>query len=115
MVLILKFYTIPLHMYGVTIFLNQKALSSKHASFFNRENMTSFLSYITATLRALFAWRGSYIIAWSGKPFISYIEKTYINILQLCVNICFGNLGLNKITSIKHALLNSSVEHILNY
>ena len=26
---------------------------------FYRENMTSFLNYITATLRALFEWRGS--------------------------------------------------------
>ena len=26
---------------------------------FYRENMTSFLNYVTATLRALFAWRGS--------------------------------------------------------
>ena len=29
-------------------------------NFFYRENMTSFLNYVTATLRALFAWRGSY-------------------------------------------------------
>ena len=30
-------------------------------SIFYRVNMTSFLNYVTATLRALFAWRGSYI------------------------------------------------------
>ena len=28
-------------------------------NFFYRENMTSFLNYVTATLRTLFAWRGS--------------------------------------------------------
>ena len=30
-------------------------------NFFYRENMTSFLNYITATLRALFVCRGSYM------------------------------------------------------
>ena len=29
---------------------------------FYRENMTSFLNYVTATLRALFSWRDSIII-----------------------------------------------------
>ena len=27
---------------------------------FYHENMTSLLNYVTATLRALFAWRGSF-------------------------------------------------------
>ena len=29
--------------------------------FFYRENMTSFLDYVRTMLRALFAWRGSYV------------------------------------------------------
>ena len=33
-VLILKFYTVPVCLHGITNFLNQKAISSKHASFF---------------------------------------------------------------------------------
>ena len=59
--LILKFYTVPVRLRSVTNFLNHVTLQCKHVSnFFNRENMTSFLNYVTATLRALFAWRGSY-------------------------------------------------------
>ena len=30
-----------------------------HVNFFYSENVTSFLNYVTATLRALFVWRGS--------------------------------------------------------
>ena len=30
-----------------------------HVNIFYRENMTSSLNYVTATLRTLFAWRGS--------------------------------------------------------
>ena len=33
-----------------------------HVEFFYRENMTSFFNYVTATLRALFAWCGSIIM-----------------------------------------------------
>ena len=57
---IMKFYTVPMFLHAVTTVVNQKAFSSKHVSFFYCENMTSFLYYATATLRALFAWRGSY-------------------------------------------------------
>ena len=50
-----------MRLHDVTNLLNQEALSSKHVSiFFYSENMTSFLNYATATLRALLAWRGSY-------------------------------------------------------
>ena len=58
--LILKSYTVPVCLHDVTHFLNQKAFSGKHVSIFYRENRTSFLNYVTATLRTLFAWRGSY-------------------------------------------------------
>ena len=62
-VVILKLITVPMFLHAVTNFVNQKAFSSKHVStFFYCESMTSFLDYVTATLRALFAWRGSYII-----------------------------------------------------
>ena len=62
LVVILKFYTVPRLLHAVANFVNQKTFSSKHVSnFFYRENMTSFLNYVTATLRALFAWRGSYM------------------------------------------------------
>ena len=38
---ILKSYTVPVHLHDITNFLNQKAFSSKHVSFFYCENMTS--------------------------------------------------------------------------
>ena len=49
MVLIFKFYTVPVRLHDVKNFGNQRALSSKHVSIFYRENMKSFLDYITAT------------------------------------------------------------------
>ena len=52
--LILKFYTVPVCLFDIKKSLNHKTLQSKHVSkFFFRENMTSFLNYVTATLRAL--------------------------------------------------------------
>ena len=60
LVVLLKFYTVLMCLHPVRNFVNHKAFSSKHVStFFYRENM-SFLNYITAILRALLAWRGSY-------------------------------------------------------
>ena len=44
-------------------------------NFFYRQNMTSFLNYITATLRALFGWHGSNIIPNFQFQFI-YFSKT---------------------------------------
>ena len=38
----------------------QSIFKQTRVNCFYRENMTSFLNYVTATLRALFAWRGSY-------------------------------------------------------
>ena len=58
--LILKFYTIPVRFRDVTSFLNHTIISSKVVSIFYRENMTSFLNYVTATLWTPFTWRGSY-------------------------------------------------------
>ena len=37
----------------------ENSFQQTRVNFFYRENMTSFLNYVTATLRALFAWRGS--------------------------------------------------------
>ena len=42
------------------LFKQENSFKQTRVDFFNRENMTSFLNYVTATLRALFAWRGSY-------------------------------------------------------
>ena len=56
---ILKSYTVPVHLHNITNILNQKAFSSKYMSFFYCENMTSFLNFVTATLRTFFAWRSS--------------------------------------------------------
>ena len=68
LVLILIFYTIPVPLHDVTNFLNHKTLPSKHVSIFHCENMTSFLNYITATLRALFTWRGSFYYRVVNQP-----------------------------------------------
>ena len=40
----------------------ENSFKQTRVNFFFRENMTSFLNYVTATLRALFAWRGSNIL-----------------------------------------------------
>ena len=48
LVLILKFYTVPMPLHNVK---NQKALSSKYLSIFYRENLISFLNYFTTTLK----------------------------------------------------------------
>ena len=51
LVLIMKFYTVPVCLHTV-----KNLLSSKHMSiFFCYENMKSFLDYNTSMLRALFA------------------------------------------------------------
>ena len=53
------------------LFKHESTFKQARVDFFYRENMTSFLNYVTATLRALFAWRGSchcpansYIVLW---------------------------------------------------
>ena len=57
----LKFYIVPVCLNDVINIVNQKVLSCKHVSTsFYCKNMTSFLNYVTATLRTLYAWRGSY-------------------------------------------------------
>ena len=61
--LILKFYTVLVRLNDVINIVNQNTLSCKHVSIiFYRENMTSFFNNVTATLRTLYAWRGSYVI-----------------------------------------------------
>ena len=79
-VLILKFYTVPVRLRSVTNFVNHETLQCKHVSnFFYRENMTSFLNYVTATLRALFAWRGSYSIIIYPHAKFNIISSSNIN------------------------------------
>ena len=53
-------------LYGSNVFARRHKLckpenifKQTRVNYFYRENMTSFLNYVTATLRALFAWRGS--------------------------------------------------------
>ena len=58
--LIMKFYTVPVRLNDVKNVVNPNTRSANKCPFFYRENMTSFLNYVTATLRVLFAWRGSY-------------------------------------------------------
>ena len=41
------------------LFKTRNTSKQTRVEIFYRENMTSFLNYVTATLRALFAWRGS--------------------------------------------------------
>ena len=55
LVLISKFYTVSVPLQNLKTILNKRAFSSKHVSIFYRENLTSFLNYVTATLRALCA------------------------------------------------------------
>ena len=62
-VLILKFYIVPVRIHGVTkLFLTRKHFRANTCRFFTAKNMISFLTYVTATLRALFVWRGLIII-----------------------------------------------------
>ena len=57
--LTLKFYIVLLH--DIINIVNQNVLSCKHVSIiFYPENMTSFLNYVKAMLRTLYAWHGSY-------------------------------------------------------
>ena len=52
-----EFYTFPVRIHGVINIVKQNALSGKHVSIiFYRENMMSFLNYVTVTLRTLYAW-----------------------------------------------------------
>ena len=53
-------------------------------NFFYRENMTSFLNYVTAMLRALFAWRGSYdddILAFPAQWYTVWTQVNFTGIL----------------------------------
>ena len=76
-----------------------EALSCKNVSIiFYRENMTSFLNYVTATLRTLYAWRGSY------QPCLCYLDTINTNspshfyILQtLCESLTLNKMPLNSI------------------
>ena len=60
LVVIMKFYTVRMFLHALRNFLNQNAFQANTCQPFYRENMTSFLNYVTTTLRAIFAWRGSY-------------------------------------------------------
>ena len=51
--LTLKFYTVQVRLHDIINIVNQNVLSCKHVSIiFYRENMTSFLNNVTATLYA---------------------------------------------------------------
>ena len=55
MVLFFKFYSVPMRLCDVKNHFKAENTFKQTRSFFYRENMTSFLNYVTATLRALFA------------------------------------------------------------
>ena len=61
LVLILKSDNVPMCLHAVKNVVNKKTFSCKHESTFYRKNMTSFLNYITATLRGFFPWRAAHI------------------------------------------------------
>ena len=66
--LTLKFYTAPMRLLDVINIENQNVLSCIYVLIiFYRENMMSFLHYVTATLRTLCAWRGSYLVKGLGS------------------------------------------------
>ena len=58
-----------------------------HVNFVYRENITSFLNYVTATLSALFAWRGSYMQLRSHAQKYNRVQSIHICIINIpCVN-----------------------------
>ena len=63
-------------------FVNKKTFSSKHVSTL----FTAFLNYVTATLRALFVWRGSHILAIACTMYTCYcLHYVYLLLLALCI------------------------------
>ena len=70
-------------LHGIKIFLNHKTLSSKHMMIFFREDMTSFLNYVNATPRALFAWRGSYDLCLSIYGVVTSTYRVIISIYYI--------------------------------
>ena len=114
LMIILKFYTAPVRLHDVINIVNQKAHSCKDVSIiFYRENMTSFLNYVTATLRTLYAWRASYctsiiyILSWTWIGTYSLFSLLQTNnitptnfvcgitgiiSLSICLSICLGRI-----------------------
>ena len=76
---------------GIQKLCIQKAISSKHVSpFFYCKNMTSFLNYVSTTLRALFAWQGSivkctYACAIIHEENSEYHTLTHLNFRDLFI------------------------------
>ena len=64
----MKVYPLPVHLHDVNnVFKPESTFKQTRVNVFTAKNMTSFLNYVTATLRALFAWRGSNIFSHSLK------------------------------------------------
>ena len=61
-VLILKFYIVPVRIHGVTKCFKLESTFEQTRRFLSPKKKTLFLTYVTATLRALFVWRGLIII-----------------------------------------------------
>ena len=59
LVVILKFYTVDVFARREKFYKPENIFKQTLINFFKCENMTSFLNYVTAMLRALFAWRSS--------------------------------------------------------
>ena len=60
LVLFLNFSTAPVPLKDIKTFKQESTFKQIRVNFFFCENMTSLLNYVTATLRTLFAPRGSY-------------------------------------------------------
>ena len=86
-------------------FQTREHFQANTCRFLFRENMTSFLNYVTATLRTLFAWSGSFIIVlctsmscmWNYSPAIwtncmKYNEK--VSSMD-CQEVLFADLNIS--------------------
>ena len=80
-VVILKFYTLPM------FFACHQKLCKPESIFkqtcvnlFYHENMTSFLNYVTATLRALFVWHGFNCFPQCFMTITFVLEEIYVYI-----------------------------------
>ena len=77
LVVILKFYIIAMFLHAVRNFKPESIFKQTRVNIFYRESMTSFVNYDTATLRALFVWRGSFL-----KKYWGYITQSCEHNLQ---------------------------------
>ena len=80
---------------GAQVYLNHKTILSKYVSIFYRENMTSFLNYVTATLRTLYAWHGSlYARLQTGRIMVWWCPSVRVSVRPtLRPSACFPHFS----------------------